>query len=76
MLEYPTKEEFLKINIAQDLYVNPKDRKILKERIERDGYVKDWEVEFKKKNGDKITVLLTGYPIKNEKGRVRWLPRH
>jgi two-component system NtrC family sensor kinase len=68
MLEYPTKEEFLKINIAQDLYVNPADRKILKERIERDGYVKDWEVEFKKKNGDKITVLLTGYPIKNEKG--------
>jgi len=68
MLEYPTKEEFLKIHIAQDLYVNPEDRKILKERIERDGYVKDWEVEFKKKNGDRITVLLTGYPIKNEKG--------
>ncbi len=68
MLGYPTKEEFLKINIAQELYLNPKDRKILKERIERDGYVKDWEVEFKKKNGDKITVLLTGYPIKNEKG--------
>jgi two-component system NtrC family sensor kinase len=70
MLEYPTKEEFLKINIAQDLYVNSEDRKILKERIERDGYLKDWEVEFKKKNGDKITVLLTGYPIKNEKGEL------
>jgi two-component system NtrC family sensor kinase len=70
MLEYPSKEEFLKINIAQDLYVNPGDRKILKERIEREGDVKDWEVEFKKKNGDKITVLLTGYPIKNEKGEV------
>ncbi len=68
MLGYPTKEEFLKIDIAHDLYANPEDRKILKERIERDGYVKDWEVEFKKKNGDKITVLLTGYPIKNEKG--------
>ena len=68
MLGYPTKEEFLKIDIAHHLYANPEDRKILKERIERDGYVKDWEVEFKKKNGDKITVLLTGYPIKNEKG--------
>jgi two-component system NtrC family sensor kinase len=68
MLGYPTKEEFLKIDIAHDLYANPEDRKILKERIERDGYVKDWEVEFKKKSGDKITVLLTGYPIKNEKG--------
>ena len=70
MLEYPSKEEFLRINIAQDLYVNPEDRKALQERTRRDGYVKDMEVEFKKKNGDKITVLLTGYPIKNEKGEV------
>jgi two-component system NtrC family sensor kinase len=70
MLEYPTKEEFLQINIAQDLYVNPEDREALQHRIKRDGYVKDMEVEFKKKSGDKITVLLTGYPIKNEKGEV------
>jgi PAS domain S-box-containing protein len=70
MLEYPTKEEFLKINIAQDLYVNPDDRKVFQERIEREGHVKDMEVEFKKKNGDKITVLLTSHPIKNEKGEV------
>jgi len=70
MLEYPTKEEFLNIDIARDLYVNPEDRKALQERIRRDGYLKDWEVEFKKKNGEKITVLLTGHPIKNEKGEV------
>jgi len=70
MLEYPSKEEFLKINIAQDLYVNPEDRKVLQERIKKDGYVRDMEVEFKKKNGEKITVLLTGHPMKNEKGEV------
>jgi len=70
MLGYPTKEEFLSINIAQDLYLNPEDRKIFQERIERDGYVKDMEVEFKKRNGEKITVLLTGHPIKNEKGEI------
>jgi two-component system NtrC family sensor kinase len=28
------------------------------------------EVEFKKKNGERITVLLTGHPIKNEKGEI------
>ena len=70
MLEYPTKDEFLKIDIAQDIYVNPEDRNTLQERIRKDGYVKDMEVEFKKKNGEKITVLLTAYPIKNEKGKV------
>jgi len=70
MLGYPTKEEFLQINIAQDLYVKPEDRKIFQERIERNGYVKDMEVEFKKKNGERITVLLTGHPIQNENGEV------
>ncbi len=70
MLGYPAKEEFLRIDIARDLYVKPDDRKAFQERIEREGHVKDMEVEFKKKNGDKITVLLTSHPIKNEKGEV------
>ncbi len=70
MLGYASREEFLSIDIARDLYVHPEDRKLFQERIERDGYVKDMEVEFKKKDGEKITVLLTGHPIKNEKGEV------
>ena len=70
MLGYPTKEEFLKIDITQDLYANPEDRKYFQERIEREGYAKDMEVEFKKRNGEKITVLLTGHPIMDEKGEV------
>ncbi len=70
ILDYPTKEEFLDIDIAHDLYVNPEDRKTFQEKIERDGYVKDMEVEFKKKNGEKITVLLTGHPIKNGRGEI------
>jgi PAS domain S-box-containing protein len=70
MLGYPTKEEFLNIDIAQNLYVHPEDRKNFQERMERDGYAKDMEVEFKKKDGEKLTVLLTGHPIKNEKGEI------
>lgn len=70
MLGYSSKEEFLKIDITKDLYVHPEDRKVFQERIERDGLVKDMEVEFKKKNGEKITVLLTGHPIRNEKGEI------
>jgi len=70
MLGYPSKEDFLKIDIARDLYVDPEDRKAFQEKIERDGYVKDLEVEFKKRNGEKITVLLTGHPIWNEKGEI------
>jgi len=70
MLEYPNKEEFLKIDLSTDLYANPLDRNVMQERVEREGSVKDFEVQFKKKNGERITVLLTVYPIKNEKGET------
>jgi len=67
MLDYSSKAECLNIDLPHDLYVDPEDRMIFQERIERDGYAKDMEVEFKKKDGQKITVLLTGYPIRDEK---------
>ncbi len=70
MLGYSSKEEFLNIDISRDLYVNPEDRKIFQEKIEKYGYVKDMEVQFKKKNGERITVLLTGHPILNQKGEI------
>ncbi len=70
MLGYATKEEFLNIDISQDLYVNPEERRIFQERVEKDGYVKDMEVTFKKTNGEKLTVLLTGHPLKNERGEI------
>lgn len=70
MAGYENKEAFLKIDIARDLYVNPEDRKAFQKLIERQGFVKDLEVEFKKKSGEKITVLLTAHPIQNEKGEI------
>jgi two-component system NtrC family sensor kinase len=70
MLGYSTKDEFLRIDISRDLYVGPEDRKHFQERVARDGCIKDVEVEFKKKNGEHVTVLLTGYPLRNEKGEI------
>jgi len=70
MLGYSTKDEFLRIDISKDLYVGPEDRKYFQERIARDGCLKDMEAEFKKKTGEHITVLLTGYPLNNEKGEI------
>ena len=70
MVGYQDKEEFLKIDIAKDLYVNPEDRKTFQRLIEQHGFVKDLEVEFKKKNAEKITVLLTAHVKRDEKRGV------
>jgi two-component system NtrC family sensor kinase len=70
MLGYTDKKDLLRIDIIRNIYANPKDREIFMEIIKREGFVKDMEVEFKKRNGEKITVLLTGYPITNEAGEI------
>jgi two-component system NtrC family sensor kinase len=70
MLGYSSKEEFLNIDIAEDLYVNPEDRKAFQRLIEKQEFVKDFEVEFKKKRGEKIMVLLTAHAKRDEKGRI------
>jgi PAS domain S-box-containing protein len=70
MLGYANKEEFLALDTTKDLYLNPKDRELFQNLIEKDGFVKDFEVDFKRKDGEKITVLLTAHVRRNENGEV------
>jgi len=70
MLGCKSKEEFLSINIEKDLYVNPEDRRRFQREIEEKGYVKDYEIDFKKKTGEKISVLVTCNSLLNDKGEV------
>jgi len=70
MLGYESKEEFLTIDITKNLYMRPQDRRKFREMIERDGKVADYEVEFKRKDGTPISVLLTGHVRYDAKGNV------
>ena len=70
MLGYNDKDEFLNIDIAKDLYVSPEERQKFKEMIERDGRVIDYEVEFKRKDGSTVPVLLTGHVRCDQQGNV------
>jgi two-component system NtrC family sensor kinase len=70
MLGYEKKEDFLNIDIARDLYVRPEDRRKFQRMIERDGHVIDHEVEFKRKDGSVIPILLTGHVRRDERGNV------
>ena len=70
MLGYESITEFLNMNIAQDLYLRPQDRKKFQEMIERNGSVIDYEVAFKRKDGTPISVLLTAHVRTDRNGRV------
>jgi len=70
MLGYDSQDEFLKIDISKDLYVRPEDREKFKEMIEHEGRVIDYEVEFKRKDGRTVPVLLTGHARYDKSGNV------
>jgi PAS domain S-box-containing protein len=70
MLGYESKEEFLKIDIANDLYLRPEDRRKWQEMMERDGFVKDYEVDFKRNDGKAISILHTAHVRYDHDGEV------
>ena len=50
--------EFLGLNILS-VYADPEDRARYREQIERDGYVRDFEVVFVTRDGRRLDCLLT-----------------
>lgn len=70
ILGYSSKQEMLKLRLPDDLYVNPQDREVLQFLIEKQGFIKDFKVDFKRKDGSKITILLTANLYKNIDGET------
>lgn len=63
-----TKEELRKMNV-ENLYENKEDRNRFKEEIEKKGFVKDYEVRLKRKDGKIIDCLLSSVKIEKD-GKV------
>jgi PAS domain S-box-containing protein len=67
---YRDKEEALSLDLASDIYVNTEDRTRLLELVERDGFVKDYEIETKRRDGTKILISLSDQVIRDKKGKT------
>jgi len=66
---YSSREELEGVN-AGDLYVNPHDRERFQKRIADSGFVKDYEMILKRKDGRRINVLVTATVMVNERGEI------
>ncbi len=64
-----TKEEMIGKDIRQ-LYVDPADRPRFQEEIEKKGFVKDYKVNWKKKDGTEVDCLLTSSVHFGEDGNI------
>jgi len=63
-------DELNDINITYDLYINPEDREKFKNELIKKGFVKDFEIEIKKLNGEIAVVLETSVAVKNKEGEI------
>lgn len=67
---YESKDDLLKVDIANDLYLNSNDRLKFQNELRRNGYVKDFELALKRKDGMKLTVLVTATSIRGTDGNI------
>lgn len=59
MLGFSDKDELLTKLRARDLYKNIKDRNKFLDNINRDGFIKDYEAKFKKRDQSPLHVLIS-----------------
>jgi PAS domain S-box-containing protein len=70
LLGYSDRDELLEIDLENDLYFDPQDRQDFQEIIERQGYIDNFKVNFKRKDGEKIAMLLSGRVVRDERGDI------
>ncbi len=73
MFGYESREEFLKMDISRDLYFSQDERNALVDRILRDGFVRNFEITLKKKNGSPVTVVQSTNLVRDENGNAVFL---
>lgn len=73
MLGYSNKAQLLSLDGAKRLYHNPRDRQEFLKRINREGWAKDFEVQFKKRDNTPIDVLISSRRYENsETGEIEY----
>jgi PAS domain S-box-containing protein len=70
MLGLSSREEALSLDINKDIFAETEDRKKFQKLLHEKGFVKDYQIEMKRKDGRKITVLSTTTVVRNDVGDI------
>jgi PAS domain S-box-containing protein len=69
---YESLEEFMKVPIAKR-YVDPHGRECFLKKIKESGYVRNEELELRKRDGAPITVSVTAVAQYDDSGEIKWI---
>ena len=67
LLGYDSREDFQQVTL-EDVFRNPDDAHNYRQTLENHGFIKDYEVEFKKKDDGILNMLITANAILDESG--------
>ena len=70
LLGYGSKEELLALGSVEKVYDKTTHWRVFKRQIDRDGFVKDFEALFRKKDGRCIHCLLSGHAVRGNDGEI------
>jgi PAS domain S-box-containing protein len=70
LLGYDSKADLLSVGSAEKVYHNTMHWRVFQRQIDREGFVKDFEAKFRKKDGSLIHCLLSGNAVWGKDGSI------
>jgi PAS domain S-box-containing protein len=70
MFGFESRKEMFEIPVS-DIYAHPEERSLFTQQIIRDGYVKEYPIHLRQKNGTVIDTLITTVAVRNPDGITR-----
>ncbi len=70
LLGYDSKADLFSVGSAEKVYHNTMHWKVFQKQIDRDGFVKDFEAKFRKKDGSLLHCLLSGNAVWAKDGNI------
>ena len=70
MLGYSSREELLALDVIQSLYVDQEDRNKFLTEMSRQGFVRNFEFQLRRKDESEITVIESSFATRDPGGRI------
>ena len=72
MFGYVSLEEFQGLQVTE-MYVNPEERRVFLTSLREQGFVRDFKVQLRRKDGTPVWVSVSAQAKKNAQGTIEWI---
>lgn len=70
MLGFSAREELLGRNVDSEFYASPEQRDNFRREVERNNFVRNFEVNLRRKDGSLLTALESSFATRDEAGKI------